>query len=58
MVEGEYVLHKSFIMYHHLHKSFISLNEVHNALKTVEAYMGKTKENSVLVVVSGSKNVA
>ena len=34
MVEGEYVSHKSFVMYHHIYKSFISLNEVHNALKS------------------------
>ena len=56
MVEGEYVSHKSFVMYHYIHKSFISLNEVHNALKTVESYMDKTKENYVLVVASGSKS--
>ena len=56
MVEGEYVSHKSFVMYHCIHKSFISLNEVNNALKTVESYMGKTKENFVLVVASGSKS--
>ena len=50
--------YKNFVMNHHMRESAMSLNELHNALKTAEADMGKTKENSVLTVASISKKVA